>query len=56
MIRSRRYRRLFRQETLAPWVAMAVIVGGWSLAAKFVAPVVPRAALAGPSTDGNRHR
>jgi peptidoglycan LD-endopeptidase LytH len=49
MIRSRRYRRLFRQETLAPWVAMAVILGGWSLVAKFVAPVVPRAALAGPS-------
>jgi len=48
MIRARRYRRFFRQETLAPWVAMAVILGGWALAAKFVAPVVPRAALAGP--------
>ena len=52
MTRARRYRRVFRQETLAPWVAMVVILGGWALAAKFVAPVAPRTALAGaPATE-----
>ena len=53
MTRARRYRRIFRQETLAPWVAMVVILGGWALAAKFVAPVMPQAALAGAPAAGS---
>ena len=52
MTRVRRYRRLIREETLAPWVAMAVILAGWALAAKFVVPAGPRAVLAGgPTTE-----
>jgi murein DD-endopeptidase MepM/ murein hydrolase activator NlpD len=48
MNRSRRYRRLVRQETLAPWVAMIVILAGWAFAAWLITPQGPRAVLGGP--------
>jgi murein DD-endopeptidase MepM/ murein hydrolase activator NlpD len=44
---TRLRRRGPRDEVLAPWLAAAVILGGWLLAARFVAPE-PAAPAAGP--------
>jgi murein DD-endopeptidase MepM/ murein hydrolase activator NlpD len=41
MSRARPHRRRARDEVLAPWVAAAVILGGWGLAARFIAPEIP---------------
>jgi murein DD-endopeptidase MepM/ murein hydrolase activator NlpD len=38
MKRLRLHRRRPRDEMLAPWVAGAVILGGWGLAARFIGP------------------
>lgn len=55
MKRSRR-RRLFRDDVLAPWVALLVILGFWWLGARLVstiteADVPPAAAAPGPATE-----
>jgi murein DD-endopeptidase MepM/ murein hydrolase activator NlpD len=49
MNRARRYHRLLRQETLAPWVAMAVILAGWAFAAWLIAPEGPGGILGRPA-------
>ena len=49
MNRARRYRRLIRQETLAPWVAMIVIIAGWAFAAWLIAPQGPRSVFGRPA-------
>jgi peptidoglycan LD-endopeptidase LytH len=56
MSRTRLHRRRARDEMLAPWIAAVVILGGWGLAARFIAPEVapapaqtPPAASAEPS-------
>jgi murein DD-endopeptidase MepM/ murein hydrolase activator NlpD len=56
MRRTRLHRRRARDEMLAPWIAAAVILGGWGLAARFIAPervpapaAFPPAAIAEPS-------
>jgi peptidoglycan LD-endopeptidase LytH len=46
MRRVRRARRLLRQETLAPWAAMGVILAGWALGAWLLSPAPLFPALA----------
>ena len=48
MRRLRRGRRRLRQEILAPWVAMVVIVAAWALGAWFINAAPPLPALEEP--------
>lgn len=43
---SRRRRRWLRDEVLAPWITLAVIVGVWWLAASYIVPLQEETALA----------
>ena len=42
-----------REEQLAPWLAMAIILAGWGLAARFIAPSLPPSEVSARPAPGD---